>query len=99
MFDTAVGHECEWSNYIIGSDILGITESSTECYTKYLANTRLRAIGLNSLYTDDKYKKSPYSHLEKFADLSKDASTKANFFESGVTSYVMSTGIGGWDEI
>lgn len=99
MFDAAVGHECEWSNYIIGGDILGITESSTECYTKYLANSRLRAIGLQPLYPDDKYKKSPYSHLEKFADTKKEGNTKANFFESGVTSYVMSTGVGGWDEI
>jgi ribonucleoside-diphosphate reductase beta chain len=64
-----------------------------------LANSRLRAIGLNNLYEGDRYKKSPYTHLERFSDTKKDGNTKANFFESGVTSYVMSSGLTGWDEI
>ena len=80
MFDTAVKHECRWTNHIVGNNILGITESSTERYTKYLANIRLRAIGLEPLYTDAKYAKSPYTHLEKFSDTKKEGSTKANFF-------------------
>lgn len=99
MFDTAVQHECSWTNHIIGNKILGITESSTERYTKYLANIRLRAIGLDPIYTDPKYSKSPYTHLEKFSDTKKEGNTKANFFESSVTSYVMSSGVTGWDEI
>ncbi len=99
MFDTAVQYECKWSNHIVGNNILGITESSTERYTKYLANIRLRAIGLEPLYTDPLYSKSPYTHLEKFSDTKKDGNTKANFFESSVTSYVMSSGVAGWDEI
>ncbi|WP_013321550.1 ribonucleotide-diphosphate reductase subunit beta [Gloeothece verrucosa] len=99
MFDTAVHHECRWTNHIVGDNILGITESSTEQYTKYLANIRLKAIGLKPLYADEKYQKSPYSHLERFSDTKKDAHTKANFFEATVTSYVMSSGVTGWDEI
>ena len=99
MFDTAVQYECKWSNHIVGNNILGITESSTERYTKYLANIRLKAIGLEPLYTDPVYSKSPYTHLEKFSDTKKDGNTKANFFESSVTSYVMSSGVAGWDEI
>jgi ribonucleoside-diphosphate reductase beta chain len=99
MFDNAVQHECTWTNHIVGNNILGITELSTEHYTKYLANTRLRAIGLDLLYKDDKYNKSPYQHLEKFSDTKKEGNTKANFFESSVTSYVMSSGVTGWDEI
>ncbi|ACK73681.1 Ribonucleoside-diphosphate reductase [Gloeothece citriformis PCC 7424] len=99
MFDTAVQHECRWTNHIVGDNILGITESSTEQYTKYLANHRLNTIGLKPLYEDEKYKKSPYSHLERFSDTKKDAHTKANFFEATVTSYVMSSGVTGWDEI
>lgn len=99
MFDAAVQHECLWSNHIIGDDILGITSGSTEQYTKYLANQRLRAIGLQPLYTDEKFGKNPYTHLEKFADTKADGSTKANFFEAQVTSYMMSSSVTGWDEI
>jgi ribonucleoside-diphosphate reductase beta chain len=99
MFDKAVEFECRWTNHIVGNNILGITESSTEQYTKYLANSRLRAIGLDPLYGDAKFTKSPYTHLERFSDTKKEAHTKANFFEATVTSYVMSSGVSGWDEI
>jgi len=99
MFDTTVEYECKWTNHIIGNDILGVTEHSTEQYTKYLANRRLQAIGLDILYKEEKYTKSPYSHLERFGDTKKDGSTKANFFEATVTSYVMSSGVTGWDDI
>ncbi len=99
MFAAAVEHECRWTNHIVGNNILGITEASTEHYTKYLANMRLRSIGLEPLYPEDKYKKSPYTHLERFSDTKKAAHTKANFFEASVTSYVMSSGVSGWEEI
>ncbi|MGF1494368.1 MAG: ribonucleotide-diphosphate reductase subunit beta [Microcoleaceae cyanobacterium] len=99
MFATAVEHECRWTTHIVGDNILGITESSTEQYTKYLANMRLRSIGLKKLYPEKQYSKSPYTHLERFSDTKKEAHTKANFFEASVTSYVMSSGVGGWDEI
>ncbi|MGL6337709.1 MAG: ribonucleotide-diphosphate reductase subunit beta, partial [Waterburya sp.] len=72
---------------------------STEHYTKYMANLRLGAIGLDPLFSEEKYKKSPYKHLERFSDTKKEGHTKANFFEAGVTSYVMSSGVAGWDEI
>lgn len=98
MFSAAVEHECRWTNHIVGNDILGITEISTEHYTKYLANMRLRSIGLKPLYPEEKYRKSPYAHLERFSDTKKEAHTKANFFEAQVTSYVMSSGVTGWDE-
>lgn len=97
MFDTAVQNEILWTNHIIGTDILGITEESTERYTKYLANIRLKAIGLNYLYDEEKFRKSPYAHLERFADTKAEGNTKANFFEAGVTSYSMSSGISGWE--
>jgi ribonucleoside-diphosphate reductase beta chain len=99
LFDQAVQQEILWTNHIVGNQILGITESSTEIYTKYLANARLKAIGLDPLYKDEQYKKTPYNHLEKFADTKKDGNTKGNFFESSITSYVMSSGVDGWEEI
>jgi ribonucleoside-diphosphate reductase beta chain len=99
MFAGAVEQECRWTNHIVGNNILGITENSTEQYTKYLANMRLRAIGLEPLFKDSKYDKSPYTHLERFSDTKKEGHTKANFFEATVTSYVMSSGVSGWDDI
>lgn len=98
MFDTAVEQECIWTNHIVGNNILGITESSTEQYTKHLANLRLRSIGLKPLYEDKKYIKSPYAHLERFSDTKKEGETKSNFFEASVTSYVMSSALQGWED-
>ena len=95
MMDKAVNFECEWTGHIVGNNVLGITQLSTEQYTKYLANSRLRAIGLEPMYEASK---SPYKHLENFSDTKKDGNTKANFFESGVTSYTMSSGVSGWDD-
>jgi len=99
MFATAVEQEIEWTNHIVGTQILGITDASTEVYTKYLANSRLRAIGLENLYEGDAYKRSPYAHLERFSDTKGDGATKANFFESRVTAYSMSSALSGWDDI
>ncbi|MEY3223606.1 MAG: hypothetical protein RLZZ203_2462 [Cyanobacteriota bacterium] len=98
MFDKAVKYEILWVNHIVGNEILGITEQSTEQYIKYLANIRLKSIGLQPLYNKPIYFKNCYAHLEKMADTGKDANVKANFFDSGVTSYVMSSGVSGWEE-
>nr|WP_307775469.1 ribonucleotide-diphosphate reductase subunit beta [uncultured Cetobacterium sp.] len=96
MFELAVEQEIAWTNHIIGDQILGITKETTEKYTKWLANERLKAIGLNSLY--DGFEKNPYKHLEKFADTEGEGNVKANFFEGSVTSYNMSSSVEGWEE-
>lgn len=96
MFEKAVEQETSWTNHIIGNQILGITEETTEKYTKYLANERLKAIGLKPLY--EGFEKNPYKHLEKFADTEGEGNVKANFFEGTVTSYNMSSSVDGWDE-
>jgi ribonucleoside-diphosphate reductase beta chain len=97
MFDTAVKQEIEWTNHIIGEDILGITKSSTESYTKWIANQRLRSLGLKALY--EGFDTNPYKHLEKIADTEGGGEVKANFFESTVTSYNQSSAIDGWDDL
>ncbi|MEG0069871.1 ribonucleotide-diphosphate reductase subunit beta [Cetobacterium sp.] len=96
MFEKAVEQEIVWTNHIIGNQILGITEETTEAYTKWLANERLKSIGLKPLY--DGFEKNPYKHLEKFADTEGEGNVKANFFEGTVTSYNMSSSIEGWEE-
>jgi len=95
LFNDIYSHEIKWNNHIIDG-VLGITEQSITQYTQYLINTRLKTIGFNPLFDEVK---NPYKHLDKIADTGKEAGTKANFFESGVTSYVMSSGVDGWDEI
>lgn len=97
IMDNAVQQEVTWTNHVIGNDILGITPTSTEQYVKFLANKRLKAIGLTELYPD--FQTNPYRHLEKFADTGSDGETKANFFESTVTAYQMSSAIAGWDAV
>lgn len=92
---STVEQEITWSNHIIGDEILGITEESNKNYTRYLANLRLKAIGLQPMYDTDCT--NPYAHLEKIADISKEASVKTNFFESSVTSYNMATNVSGWN--
>jgi len=95
IFDEAAQQEISWTNHIIGDNILGITSQSTDQYVKFLTNKRLKAIGLKEIYPG--YNKSPYAHLEKFADTEGEAHTKANFFESTVTSYMMSSTVDDWD--
>lgn len=94
MVNDAVQQEINWSNHIIGNDFLGITESSVEQYTKYLADTRLKAIGMEPIYG---VTQNPYKHLDRIADVGSEAGTKANFFETTVSSYMMSTAVDGWD--
>ncbi|KYM42109.1 ribonucleotide-diphosphate reductase subunit beta [Fusobacterium necrophorum] len=96
MFRTAVEQEILWTEHIIGNRILGITTGTTEAYTKWLANERLRTIGLAPMY--EEFTKNPYKHLERFADTEGDGNVKSNFFEGTVTSYNMSSSIDGWDE-
>ncbi len=97
MFRTAVEQEINWTNHIIGDNILGVTTESTEMYTKFLANKRLEALGFEPLFQG--FDKNPYRHLERIADTEGEGSVKANFFESTVTSYNQSSAVEGWDEI
>ena len=96
MFEKAIEQEIVWTNSIIGNNVLGITEETTEQYTKWLANERLKAIGLKELYKG--FNENPYKHLERFADTEGEGNVKANFFEGTVTSYNMSSSVEGWDE-
>lgn len=95
LFEVAVEQEIAWSNHILGNDILGINEESTEQYTKFLANDRITALGFEPLYEEIT---NPYKHLERLADADGDG-VKSNFFESTNTGYSQSSSIDGWDDI
>jgi ribonucleoside-diphosphate reductase beta chain len=89
---SVVEQEIEWSCSIYGEDILGINNKSTAQFVKWLANKRLRAIGLAPLYEATT---NPYQHLEKGSDTPE----RENFFETGAnTSYSRSEAVSGWDE-
>jgi len=92
----AVQQEIIWSEHIIGDKILGIPPQAITDYVYYLANLRLRAVGCEELFPKTN---NPFKHLEKIADTSNEAHVKANFFDSGVTSYQMASAVEGFDDL
>ncbi len=97
MFRKATEQEIAWSNHIIGDQVLGITPQTIEQYTKFMANKRLKEIGLNPIY--EGFNETPYKNLEKISDTNGEGNVKGNFFEANVSSYNQSTAVEGWDEI
>jgi ribonucleoside-diphosphate reductase beta chain len=92
LMSKAVQLELSWCEQY--SAILGITYKSTLEYTHYLANKRCKAAGVPEMYPTVK---NPYQHLSKAADTGSEATSKTNYFESGVTSYQMAASVSGWD--
>lgn len=90
IMDEAVNQEIELYNTIFDNEILGITNESTDLFIKYLADNRLKNIGLKPIYN---IPENPYKHLEKLSD--PDSDCKVNFFESTVTNYQQSNAIAG----
>jgi len=90
MFRTAVDQEIKRAQHILGNNIIGINETTTEQYTKRLANDRLSLLGLNPLFPD--VTENPYTHLERLQD---NNGEKSNFFESTVTNYTQSSALKG----
>jgi len=97
MFEHAVNQDIKWNKHIL-SNILGISNISIDEYTKFLANKRLRTIGLENIYEENN--KNPYLHLERMSGIGEyNDKVKSNYFETTVTNYSASSAIDGWDEI
>lgn len=96
MFKNAVEQEIAFSTHIIGDKILGMTTDSIKQYTKYLANKRLKAIGMDELYKDIK---NPYKHLEAIGGVEDESSSKSNMFETTSIAYKQANILDGWDDI
>jgi len=93
MLDTAVEQEIKWSKHILGKNIIGMSHSNIEQYTKWLANQRLNMLGIAPLYPE--VVNNPYKHLDRLQD---NNSEKGNFFESTVTNYAQSSSMNGsWE--
>ena len=68
MTEIATNQEIAWTNHIIGDNVLGISEDSTDRYTKWMANRRLVKLGEQPIFIGEQYVQNPYKHLEKIAD-------------------------------
>lgn len=88
MFSEAVNQEIKRAQHILGNNIIGINENTTEQYTKRLANNRLGMLWLSPLYPETK--ENPYQHLERLQDSNGE---KSNFFEWTVINYTQSSAL------
>ena len=80
MFREAVHLESEWGKYITQGQILGLTDDIIEQYIKYLADDRLKAVGMKKIYNVE----NPIKWVDNFSSFN---DQKTNFFEGNVTNY------------
>jgi ribonucleoside-diphosphate reductase beta chain len=99
IISEAVNQEIVWNRHICGESILGKSPEADEQYIKYIANRRIKKLSNNKLPPLYENVTNPYAYLEKTADLLGEGHVKANFFESTVTSYNMSSSLTGWGDI
>ena len=80
MFREAVKLEIEWGKYITQGQILGLTDDIIEQYIQYLADDRLKAVGMEKLYNVS----HPIKWVDNFSNFN---DQKTNFFEGNVANY------------
>ncbi|MGG1399163.1 ribonucleotide-diphosphate reductase subunit beta [Bacillus salipaludis] len=92
--DRAVKLENEWAAFIL-REIEGIDLEEFSGYVEYLANKRLRQLGLQNLYLD---RDNPMPWIHVFSDeMIND--TKSDFFEQKSRTYSKVTQSNGFDEL
>ncbi|PSL40174.1 ribonucleoside-diphosphate reductase beta chain [Planomicrobium soli] len=90
----AVQLEKEWAQYIL-ADIQGIDLEEFGDYVEYLANKRLRQLGLDNLYEE---RNNPMPWIQVFGDdMMND--TKSDFFEQKSRTYSKVSQSNGFDEL
>ena len=97
MFRAAVEWEIKFSLDTLGDKVLGMRSSSIIDYTHYLANKRLKNIGLDEIFP--KVKSNPYKHLEKIAAVDDESSNRSNQFEVTSITYKSPEILDGWDDL
>jgi len=80
MFREAVRLEASWGKYITQGQILGLTDNIIEQYIQYLADERLKAVGMKKIYNVE----HPIKWVDNFGKFN---DQKTNFFEGNVTNY------------
>lgn len=81
LTDKTVNADIEFYTSIINNNLPSISDDMIKLYIKYLANERLKSLGLKPIYGDIK---NPFEYIEK-------VTSKASFFESGNVEYKHST--------
>lgn len=97
IYDTiaqAVQYEKEWAAYIL-ADIQGIDQKEFGLYLEYLANKRLRQLGMTNLYEE---KDNPMPWIQVFGDDMMNE-TKSDFFEQKSRAYSKVSQNNGFDEL
>ncbi|MGK7377080.1 ribonucleotide-diphosphate reductase subunit beta [Planococcus sp. 1R117A] len=90
----AVQLEKEWAHHIL-ADIQGLDLEEFEGYVEYLANKRLRQLGLDNLYAEQS---NPMPWIQVFGDdMMND--TKSDFFEQKSRTYSKVSQSNGFDEL
>jgi len=92
--DEAVELEKEWAHYIL-AEIEGIDLAEFEGYVEYLANKRLRQLGLKNLYEE---RTNPMPWIQVFGDEMMNE-TKSDFFEQKSRTYSKVSQSNGFDEL
>ncbi|QKX50176.1 ribonucleotide-diphosphate reductase subunit beta [Planococcus glaciei] len=92
--DKAVGLEKEWARHIL-KDIQGLDLDEFEGYVEYLANKRLRQLGLDNLYAEQS---NPMPWIQVFGDDMMNE-TKSDFFEQKSRTYSKVSQSNGFDEL
>ena len=80
MFREAVQLEVDWGKYITQGQILGLTNEIVEQYIQYLADDRLKNVGMEPIYNVS----NPIKWVDDFAKFN---DQKTNFFEGTVANY------------
>ncbi len=80
MFKKAVQLEVDWGKYITQGQILGLTDDIVEQYIQFLADERLKNVGMKPLY-------NVANPIKWVDDFSKFNDQKTNFFEGTVANY------------
>ncbi|WKA50879.1 ribonucleotide-diphosphate reductase subunit beta [Planococcus liqunii] len=92
--DKAVELEKEWARHIL-KDIQGLDLDEFEGYVEYLANKRLRQLGLDNLYAEQN---NPMPWIQVFGDDMMNE-TKSDFFEQKSRTYSKVSQSNGFDEL
>ncbi|MDQ0429331.1 ribonucleoside-diphosphate reductase beta chain [Planomicrobium stackebrandtii] len=92
--DQAVQLEKEWAHYIL-ADIEGLDLEEFAGYVEYLANKRLRQLGLDNLYEE---RSNPMPWIQVFGDDMMNE-TKSDFFEQKSRTYTKVSQSNGFDEL
>jgi len=92
--DKAVQLEKEWAHYIL-ADLNGIDLKEFDGYVEYLANKRLRQLGMNNLYEE---RTNPMPWIQVFSDEMMN-DTKSDFFEQKSRTYTKVSQSNGFDEL